>query len=135
MSLFQQILGHIRELHRLDGGGQIPEARRFDETTMSKEIQKLRKKIPTSILGHYDRQRLRGKKSFAPVCNKVCGACYLQIPKATVLHMQETREMGVCDNCGAFIYLPEPETPQSQEPPKAKTGLSKRSKTTAKIAA
>src|SRR5476651_165945 len=115
MNFTQQVFRDIRELQRLEGRAQTPGAERFCSKATFKEIQELRKRIPTSILGHYDRMRLRGKESVAPVCNNVCGACHLQVPRGVVLRMQGSHEMGICDNCSAFIYLPEPGTIDLEE--------------------
>ncbi|MCE0523826.1 MAG: hypothetical protein LV480_13040 [Methylacidiphilales bacterium] len=131
MNFSQQVLHDIRELHRLEGRAQTPGAKRSWSSSTYKEIEELRKRIPTSILGHYDRLRLRGKESVAPVRRDVCGACHLQIPRGVVLHMQGSHEMGICDHCSAFIYLPEPEAVDWQESPQAKRLPSKRQKTSA----
>ena len=131
MNFTQQVLRDIKELQRLEEPAQTPgeEPARSKETVS--EIQALRKRIPTSILGHYDRLRARGKQGVAAVRNGVCGACHLQLPRGVVLHMQGAHEMGVCDHCGAFIYLPEPETITWQELPEAKKRPAKRQKATA----
>lgn len=131
MNFTQQVLRDIQELQHLEGPAQTPgEEKPFSKETFS-EIQALRKRIPTSILGHYDRLRVRGKQGVAAVRNGVCGACHLQLPRGVVLHMQGAHEMGVCDHCGAFIYLAEPEVINWQEPPTAKKRTVKRQKATA----
>jgi predicted nucleic acid-binding Zn-ribbon protein len=124
MNISQQVLRDIKELHRLEGRVQtLGMERQYGEATFA-EIQELRKRIPTSILGHYDRLRTRGKESIAAVRRDVCGACHLQLPRGVVLHLQGSHEMGICDHCSAFIYVPEPETVDRQESPKAKNGRS-----------
>ncbi len=106
MNFSQQVLADIKELHRLEGNAQTPGAERLSNHNTFQTIEELRGRIPTSILSHYDRLRMRGKQSVAPVCNNVCGACHLQISKGAILRLQGSGEMGVCDNCSAFIYVP-----------------------------
>jgi predicted nucleic acid-binding Zn-ribbon protein len=134
MNFSQQVLRDLKELHRLEGRRQLPEAERSCSSSDTKEIEELRKRIPTSILGHYDRLRLRGKVGVAPVHNDVCGACHLHIPKGVVVHLQGSHEMGVCDNCGAFIYVPQSDAVETQISPKAKKSPSRRQKATAERA-
>jgi predicted nucleic acid-binding Zn-ribbon protein len=131
MNISQQVLRDIKELHRLEGRVQTPGTERLHDKATFAEIQELRKRIPTSILGHYDRLRLRGKESVAPVRRDVCGACHLQIPRGVVLHLQGSHDMGICDHCSAFIYVPETETVDWQESSKPKKGQPKSRKATA----
>ena len=132
MNFSQQVLCNIKQLQRLEEHAQTPGSERLCNKSTFKKIEELRKKIPTTFLGHHDRLRLRGKKSVAPVCNNVCGACHLQIPRGVVLRMQKSSEFGMCDHCGAFIYLSEPEEVVWQESPKAKKSRSKHRITAAK---
>ncbi len=134
MNFSQQVLRDIRELHRLEGRTQISGTERSCSGSTFKEIEELRKGIPTSILSHYDRLRLRGKESVAPVRRDICGACHLQIPRGVVLHLQGSNEMGICDHCSAFIYVPESGAVERQESSQAKKSPSKRQKATAEDA-
>jgi predicted nucleic acid-binding Zn-ribbon protein len=73
---------------------------------MLDKIESQRAPLPTSILGHYDRRKARGKLAIAPVLRGVCGACHLSIPSGRVADLRRKPvELNVCDNCGAFIYL------------------------------
>jgi len=77
---------------------------------MLDKIESQRAPLPTSILGHYDRRKARGKLAIAPVLRGVCGACHLSIPSGRVADLRRKPvELNVCDNCGAFIYLLEDE--------------------------
>ena len=131
MNFTQQVLRDIRELQNLEGRPPLSGEEPVYSKATAAEIETLRKRIPTSILGHYDRLRVRGKQGVAAVSNGVCGACHLQLPRGVVLHMQGAHEMGVCDHCGAFIYLPEPQVINWQEPTVAKKRAVKRQKATA----
>ncbi len=131
MNFSQQVLADIKELHRLEGNAQTPGAERLSNHNTFQTIEELRGRIPTSILSHYDRLRMRGKQSVAPVCNNVCGACHLQISKGAILRLQGSGEMGVCDNCSAFIYVPVIETVDLQASPKTKKNPAKKRRTAA----
>jgi predicted nucleic acid-binding Zn-ribbon protein len=135
MNFTQQVLTDIKELQNLEGRPPLSGEEPVYSKAAVAEIDSLRKRIPTSILGHYDRLRLRGKQGVAAVRNGVCGACHLQLPRSVVLHMQGSHEMGVCDHCGAFIFPAEPEVINWQEPvAAAKKRPAKRQKATAAAA-
>jgi len=131
MNFTQQVLRDIKELQQLEGRAPLPgEEPVYSKATLT-EIETLRKRIPDSILGHYDRLRVRGKQGVAAVRNGVCGACHLQLPRGSVLHMEGAHEMGVCDHCGAFVFLAEPEVINWQATPTAKKRPAKRRKAVA----
>jgi C4-type zinc ribbon domain len=74
---------------------------------MLDKIESQRAPLPTSILVHYDRPKTRSKLAIAPVLQGVCGACHLSIPRDRLADLRhKPAELNVCDNCGAFIYLP-----------------------------
>ena len=95
-----------------------------------KQITGLRAKIPAPVLGHYDRLVARGQKGVAIIRNQSCSACHINVPRGVVLTLMHNADVQLCENCGRYLYLPEPaETP---EPPAAKTKskpLGKRKKT------
>ena len=74
-----------------------------------RRIQRLRKKIPNQILGHYDRLMVRGKKGLAAVRNQVCGGCHMRVPIGTITTIMHGMDIQLCYNCGRYLYLPEDE--------------------------
>ena len=69
-------------------------------------INSVRAKLPEPILGHYDRQKSRGKLGIAPVRGGVCGACHLKMPVGHVAELRHKQDdLALCDNCGTY-YLP-----------------------------
>ena len=110
MNQAANILKKIRQLAQYDG-----ELRKLSRDTdkyreMRNKIESLRAPLPTSILGHYDGRKARGKLGIAAVRRGVCGACHLSIPTGRLADLRrKTGELNVCDNCGVFIYLPEDE--------------------------
>jgi len=86
----------------------------FDERSRTSranaEMEKLRDKVPTSILAHYERLVLRGRKGVAMVRAGVCSECHLRITRGKLANLSATaNELHLCDNCGRYLYLPEGE--------------------------
>ena len=81
-----------------------------------KEIDRLRRNVPESILIQFDRWMVRGRKALAVVRNGVCGECHLQLTVGTIGALAFGDEIQRCGNCGRFLYLPEDE-PVSSPPP------------------
>jgi predicted nucleic acid-binding Zn-ribbon protein len=84
----------------------------FDErsrTSRSKaELEKLRDKVPTPILAHYERLVLRGRKGVAIARAGVCSECHLRITGGKLVNLSaKPNEVHLCDNCGRYLYLPE----------------------------
>ena len=81
-------------------------------------INSVRAKLPEPILGHFDRQKSRGKLGIAPVRGGVCGACHLKMPLGHVAELRHKQDdLALCDNCGTYIYLPPDEMVVSLMPP------------------
>ena len=100
----------LRELLALDNERRSlkPKSNTLAEATV--KIDALRARLPTALLIHYDNRRSRSKLPIAPVANGVCRACHLTLPSGRISELR--RNPGVvqlCENCGAFIYLPEEE--------------------------
>ena len=77
MENVETILEGLLELVRLDmqlrkAGMETAERRQVEDA-----INSVRAKLPQPILGHFDRQKSRGKLGIAPVRGGVCGACHL----------------------------------------------------------
>ena len=82
------------------------------EPEMEKEIDELRTRIAPPILAHYDRLLDQGKRGVAAVRNRVCTGCHIQVPRAFVLALRQGTDLQICENCGRYLYLPEPEEPK-----------------------
>src|SRR6516162_10755669 len=111
MNQVANILQSLRKLAQLDTElcKLSRDTQRYQEVL--DKIESQRAPLPTSILGHYDRRKARGKLAIAPVIRGVCGACHLSIPSGRVADVRrKPAELNVCDNCGAFIYLLEEES-------------------------
>jgi len=93
-----QSMQNLLELQKLEFG------HRQDDDTSS-AIAALRAKIPSQILGHYDRLAVRGKKGIVPVQNQVCTGCHMRLPLAVVMTLKHDRDIQLCDSCGRYLYL------------------------------
>jgi hypothetical protein len=78
----------------------------------------LRAKIPPPIVAHYDRLVARGKKGLAAVRDQVCTGCHMRLPMAVIMTLMHGRDIQLCDNCGRYLYLPDPVAPETAEQPK-----------------
>ena len=84
------------------------------------QVEKLRAEVPPPILAHYDRLTARGKKGLALARDGVCSECHLRITSAKVIGLTTAADVQLCDNCGRYLYLPEPpavELPKVDLPP------------------
>ena len=108
----------LLELVRLDmqlrkTGEETAERRQVEDA-----INSVRAKLPEPILGHFDRQKSRGRLGIAPVRGGVCGACHLKMPLGNVAELRHKQDdLALCDNCGTYIYLPPDEMVVSPMPP------------------
>src|SRR6516225_4060909 len=118
MENVETILEGLLELVRLHN--QLRKTHKDTEERRQVEdaIDSVRAKLPQPILGHFDRQKGRGKLGIAPVHGGVCGACHLKMPLGHVAELHHKQDdLALCDNCGTYIYLPPDEMVVSPMPP------------------
>jgi predicted nucleic acid-binding Zn-ribbon protein len=117
MNRAETILQSLRDLVRLEAELRMLKAGSTEHRQIQAQIDSLRAPLPTSILGHHDRSKARGKLSIAEVRHGVCGACHLALPHARLFEVvSKPTELNVCDNCGAFIYLADDERAEQHRP-------------------
>lgn len=68
-----------------------------------------RPKVAPFILAHHDRIRARGRSSTAPVRDWICRSCFISVPIGLRTKLSHRDDICVCENCGAYIFLPTPE--------------------------
>jgi predicted nucleic acid-binding Zn-ribbon protein len=86
------------------------QALEFGETTeksVAAKAAELRAKLPPTIVGHYDRLRVRGKKGVAIVRNQVCTGCHMHVPIGTINELMRGEDIQLCETCGRYLYLPD----------------------------
>jgi predicted nucleic acid-binding Zn-ribbon protein len=91
----------------------------FEETTEKNAgatIAELRGKIPPQILGHYDRLAAQGKKGVIAVRGQTCAGCHMQVPLATVMTLKHGTDIQLCENCGRYLFLPDPAETEAPPP-------------------
>ena len=70
------------------------------------KMRKLREKIPAPVLSHYDRLVGMGRKGVSIVRNGICRGCYLRVPSGTAASLAHPKDLYLCDNCGAYLFVP-----------------------------
>ena len=119
------------------------QALEFGELTvknMAAQIAELRTLVPLPILDHYDRLRARAKKGVALVRNNVCTGCHMTQPIGKITVLMRGEDVQLCDTCGRYLCLPEPEQnaapkpPVAPKPPPKKVGRPRKQKALTKAA-
>jgi predicted nucleic acid-binding Zn-ribbon protein len=77
------------------------------EKAAASAVAELRGKIPSQILGHYDRLVAHGKKGLAAVRDQVCTGCHMHVTIGVVATLMRDDDIQLCDNCGRYLYLTE----------------------------
>jgi hypothetical protein len=76
---------------------------------LPERIQKLRARIPATVLAHYDYQRARGRLAVASANGYVCRSCFLALPLGSRSVLRAKQELYPCNYCGAYLYLDQAE--------------------------
>jgi predicted nucleic acid-binding Zn-ribbon protein len=96
---------------------QALEATKPASAAGKQQMAELRAQIPLPVLGHYDRLVARGKKGVAIIRHQVCSACHMQVPRGVEIILMHGDDLQLCENCGAYLALPESPEPAAVEPP------------------
>ena len=121
-----ELLQNLIKLQALDFGGIK------DKNTDVARVG-LRAKIPSQIIGHYDRLVVKGKKGIAMVRDQVCTGCHMRQPIGTIMTLKHDEDIQLCESCGRYLYLaPETEAapvvvPTAPPKPVKKTRKAKKS--------
>src|ERR1700726_198746 len=107
MENVETIFEGLHELVRLDMQLRKTGKETAERRQAGGAVNSVRAKLPEPILGHFDRQKSRGKLGIAPVLGGFCGACHLKIPLGHIAELRHKQDdLALCDNCGTYIYLP-----------------------------
>ena len=78
------------------------------------DIQKLRdfilenrRRVPPFALSHFDRLEASGGRGIAAIENGKCSFCGTPVPKDELDYLEKAKNIGVCDHCYAFLYIPD----------------------------
>ena len=100
---------------------QALEFKETNETNPEAKIAELKAQIPQPILSHYERLVARGKKGVAMIRNQVCTGCHMRLPIGTINTLMQGQDIQLCDSCGRYLCLPDPEpTPAAETEPTSK---------------
>ncbi len=132
MHTSQTVLSSIIALNRLEEELKALGAYSKKRSELEKTINRLRPKIPHTVLSHHDRIRTKGRRSIAPVQDWICHGCYITIPIGLRQPLSLANDLFVCENCGSYIYLPDG---TENRPLDISPAVSKRSKKIAAVVA
>ena len=96
----KELLQNLIQLQSLEFGGD-------EKEKAAAALAELRAKIPSQILGHYDRLVARGKKGLAAVRGQVCTGCHMSLPVGVITTLMRGDDIQLCDSCGRYLYLAE----------------------------
>jgi Zn-ribbon protein, possibly nucleic acid-binding len=65
----------------------------------------LRQEVPSSLLGHFNRQIARGRRAVALVRNGVCGECHMRLPLGTAASLVGANDIVLCETCSCYLML------------------------------
>jgi predicted nucleic acid-binding Zn-ribbon protein len=77
----------------------------IEDPNAEKVITELRAKIPSQILGHYDRLVVKGKKGITMVRDQVCTGCHMRVPIGGIMALKHGEDIQLCESCGRYLYL------------------------------
>jgi hypothetical protein len=100
------VLRALIDLNRLEDELRALGPRSTRKKALAARIADERTKVPPFILAHHDRVRARGKTSTVPVKDWICRSCYISVPSGLRTKLASRDDICVCENCGAYIYLP-----------------------------
>jgi predicted nucleic acid-binding Zn-ribbon protein len=109
----KNVIEILYSLQQLELGGES------DTPGTAEEISKLRKEVPSQIMGHYDRLRARGKKGVSIVRNSVCTECHMKLATGINAELIRAEDILICDSCGRYLLAAKEtaETPVEVAPP------------------
>lgn len=61
--------------------------------------------LPSSLRQHYEKLKARVPNPVVYVNGQTCGGCHLRLSEATLLRLQEGREVVTCEHCWRFLVL------------------------------
>lgn len=61
--------------------------------------------VPKGLLSKYEKLReARGGQVIVKIDGSVCGGCRAELPPQLILDLKSGDKLGICDNCGRFLY-------------------------------
>lgn len=104
----EDIIQKLLSIRRAAELSESPEMSDEEVQILRDFIMENRRQVPPFALAHFDRLEASGKKGIAEVVDKKCAACGTPIADDEIAYLQKNKNIGVCDNCFAFIYMDDP---------------------------
>lgn len=90
------------ELQRL---GQRREELKRDQEMHASRRREVLARLPTQLRQHYEKLCARFPNPVVYVNGQTCDGCHLRLSEATLLKLQEGREVVTCEHCSRFLVL------------------------------
>jgi len=124
-------LEDLGKLTELDASKRRSESGTSEFKKLTVESDRVRGRLPATILQHYDLRVSKGKRGAAKMRNKVCGGCYISLPSGQLADMLQTdMALQICGNCSIYILPGDPvlvvETPAAAKKAATKAAPRKR---------
>ncbi len=94
----------LSQLTELDASKRRLESGTPEFKKLNVESDRVRERLPASILHHYDLRVSKGKRGAAKLRNNVCGGCYISLPSGQMADLlREDMGILICGNCSILI--------------------------------
>ena len=103
----EDIIQRLLRIRKAASLSESPSMSEEDVQTLRDFIIENRRQIPPFALSHFDRLEASGKKGIAEVVDKKCSACGAPVAEDEIEYLVKNKNIGVCDNCFAFIFMPD----------------------------
>jgi predicted nucleic acid-binding Zn-ribbon protein len=99
-----EVLSQLRSLNWLTEEFRRVPAESPEGRHLRGQLEAVRARLPTAILGHHDRLSAGGRPSAARVAAGACGACGTALPPQLLAELAPAGRFGVCPGCGVFLW-------------------------------
>jgi len=76
-----------------------------ERETLEGKREEILAQLPSSLRQHYEKLRTTVPNPVVYVNGQTCGGCHLRLSEATLLALQEGREVVTCEHCWRFLVL------------------------------
>ena len=103
----EDIIRRLLRIRKARALSESPKMSEDDVQILRDFIIENRRQVPPFALSHFDRLEASGKKGIAEVVDKKCAACGASVSDEEIDYLVKNKNIGVCDDCFAFIYMPD----------------------------
>ena len=84
---------------------QKREELKHEREVLEAKREEILSQLPSSLRQHYEKLRTSVPNPVVYVNGQTCGGCHLRLSEATLLALQEGREVVTCEHCWRFLVL------------------------------